>query len=109
MTLYFIGERAERLAEQNVQLVETQQDDNSKAIMVFTIVTVLFLPPSFISSYFGMNLKGIGNTDSGPRRFWYIAAPLTAGVTLLCVLLVYFTPIKREWKKGRDVRKEGGT
>ena len=47
-----LKERAERLAEQNVQLVETQQDDNSKAIMVFTIVTVLFLPPSFISSYF---------------------------------------------------------
>lgn len=95
-------ERARRLAEQNVQLVETQQDDNSKAIMIFTIVTVTFLPPSFVSSYFGMNLKGINNTDSGPAHFWEISAPLTFGVVVVCLLSVYLSAIKRKWK----LRKE---
>ena len=42
-------ERAKQLAVQDVQLVETFQDDNSKAVFVFTIVTVLFLPMSFVA------------------------------------------------------------
>lgn len=32
-----LRDRAKRLADQNVQLVETLQDDNSKAIFIFTV------------------------------------------------------------------------
>ncbi|KAL8758055.1 MAG: hypothetical protein Q9199_001785 [Rusavskia elegans] len=42
-----LRERAKVLAVQNVQLVETLADDNSRAIFVFTFITVLFLPLSF--------------------------------------------------------------
>lgn len=102
-----LKDRTSRLARQNVELIDAQQDDNGKAIMVFTIVTVLFLPPSFVSSYFGMNLDGIGNTTAGPGHFWYIAAPVTVGITALCVTIVYLSTIKRKWRKWRDKRREG--
>ena len=85
-----LKQRAKALAVQNVQLVETLQDDNSRAILIFTLITVLFLPLSFVAGYFGMNVAGINPTTSTTRHFWVVALPLTGGILLLCafVLLV---------------------
>ena len=71
-----LRERASRLAIQNVQLVETQLEDNGKAIIVFTVVTIFFLPLSFVTGFFGMNLEGITSTTSTVKHFWAIALPL---------------------------------
>lgn len=79
--------RAKSLAIQNVQLVETFQDDNSKAIFVFTIVTVLFLPMSFVASFFGMNVVGISATTTTLKHFWVIALPLTFGIVIPCTVV----------------------
>ncbi|KAL8704098.1 MAG: hypothetical protein Q9201_002732 [Fulgogasparrea decipioides] len=83
-----LRERAKVLAVQNVQLVETLADDNSRAIFVFTFITVLFLPLSFVAGFFGMNLAGIADTKSKVRHFWYIALPLTGGILVLCAVFV---------------------
>ena len=80
-------QRAESLAVQNVQLVETFQDDNSKAIFVFTIVTVLFLPMSFVASFFGMNVIGLSATTTPLKHFWVIALPLTFGIVIPCTVI----------------------
>ena len=79
-----LADRAKFLAIQNVELVETLQDDNSKAIFIFTMVTVLFLPLSFVAGFFGMNVAGITNTTSTVSHFWEIALPLTFGLIILC-------------------------
>ena len=79
--------RAKSLAIQNVQLVETFQDDNSKAIFVFTIVTVLFLPMSFVASFFGMNVVGISATTTTLKHFWVISLPLTFGIVIPCTIV----------------------
>lgn len=104
-------ERAKSLAIQNVQLVETFQDDNSKAIFVFTIVTVLFLPMSFVASFFGMNVIGLSATTTTLKHFWSIALPLTFGIVIPCTVValkgeeVYFgiarmyRGLKRPWSK----------
>ena len=80
-------DRAKSLAIQNVQLVETFQDDNSKAIFVFTIVTVLFLPMSFVASFFGMNVIGLSATTTPLKHFWVIALPLTFGIVIPCTIV----------------------
>ncbi|KAL8865736.1 MAG: hypothetical protein Q9198_009184 [Flavoplaca austrocitrina] len=83
-----LRERAKVLAVQNVQLVETFADDNSRALFVFTFITVLFLPLSFVAGFFGMNLDGIADTESRVTLFWYTALPLTAGILIMCILFI---------------------
>ena len=101
-----LADRAEILADQNVELVETLQDDNSKAIFIFTMVTVLFLPLSFVAGFFGMNVVGITNTTSTVLHFWAIAIPLSLGLIIVCVVVgvkgedTYFT-FARLWRAGR--------
>ena len=80
-------ERAKSHAIQNVQLVETFQDDNSKAIFVFTMVTILFLPMSFVAGFFGMNVIGISATTTTLRHFWTISLSLTFGIVIPCTVI----------------------
>ena len=81
-----LQERAKELAVRNVQLVETRQDDQSRAVFVFTIVTVIFLPLSFIAGFFGMNFNSITNSTYEVRHFWEIAVPVTVVIFILCAV-----------------------
>ncbi|KAI1561100.1 CorA, Mg2+ and Co2+ transporter [Pyrenophora tritici-repentis] len=45
-------------------------DTQNKAIFVLTGFTIVFLPLSFFTSYFGMNLKGIIDTDRTEEYYW---------------------------------------
>jgi Mg2+ and Co2+ transporter CorA len=98
-----LRERASRL---NVQLVETQLEDNSKAIIVFTVVTIFFLPLSFVTGFFGMNLEGITGTTSTVKHFWAIALPLTFGVVFTCLFAAFLGSIKRWIQRQTKSRKE---
>lgn len=62
-------------------------EDHGKAIMVFTIVTVIFLPLSFVTSFLGMNTTDIRDMGSSSSLFWAIAVPLTA-ITMASVLYI---------------------
>jgi Mg2+ and Co2+ transporter CorA len=104
-----LRERLSRLATQNVQVVETQLEDNGKAIIVFTVVTILFLPLSFVTGFFGMNLEGITGTTSTVKRFWIIALPLTFGVVLLCLFAAFWGSIRRWRRRYAKRRKEKNT
>jgi Mg2+ and Co2+ transporter CorA len=101
-----LRERASRLAIQNVQLVETKLEDNSKAIIVFTVVTIFFLPLSFVTGFFGMNLRGIAGTTSTVKHFWAIALPLTFGVVFMCLFAAFLGSIKRWIQRQTKRRKE---
>ena len=57
------------LANRTVQLVNMRLEDHGQAIMVFTIVTVIFLPLSFLSSFFGMNVSDIRTMGSSQWVF----------------------------------------
>lgn len=69
--------------------IELKQDNNGKAILVFTTVTVIFLPLSFMTSYFGMNTPGISDMDTGQWIFWAISVPLTIAVMGFCTIVAY--------------------
>ncbi|KAK2790106.1 hypothetical protein FQN53_000346 [Emmonsiellopsis sp. PD_33] len=57
---------------------------DSAAIRIITLVTLIYLPPSFVSTFLGMNLFSYGNSGSGftiSPQFWVfvvLAVPLTA-------------------------------
>ncbi|KAL8823570.1 MAG: hypothetical protein Q9191_005733, partial [Dirinaria sp. TL-2023a] len=71
-----------RSIEQNELAIVS--DSQNKAIIVFTGVTIIFLPLSFFTSYYGMNLTGIANTTLTENYFWKVCG----SVALLIVLLV---------------------
>lgn len=75
------------LSDSTKQSLEINEEDHGKAIMVFTIVTVIFLPLSFVTSFLGMNTTDIRDMGSSSTLFWTIAIPLTA-VTMGSVLYI---------------------
>ncbi|CAG8902282.1 unnamed protein product [Penicillium egyptiacum] len=81
--------KLDSLASQTRSGVDVRQEDQGKAILVFTIVTVVFMPLSFVTSYLGMNTTDIRNTNRSQTLFWAISAPLTLGIITI-VLLVAF-------------------
>jgi Mg2+ and Co2+ transporter CorA len=85
-------------------MVESNKDQQEKAALTFTTVTVLFLPLTLLASIFGMNTNDIRNMNLNQWVFWAIAAPLCAvGLTLWLLYLGSF----RKWaRRLRDWRKK---
>lgn len=77
--------------------LEVLEEDNSKAIFVFTVVAAVFLPLSFVTSYLGMNTTDIRNTNSSQSTFWAVAIPVTVIVIALAILAAYKGDRVREW------------
>ncbi|KAL4733718.1 hypothetical protein BDV11DRAFT_175422 [Aspergillus similis] len=81
--------RANILERQIVQRVDIIQEDHGKAILVFTIVSVIFLPLSFVSSYLGMNTADIRDMELNQALFWQVALPVTVVVVALVLVGAY--------------------
>lgn len=79
-------EQGDRLLQMVNESTEITKDDHSRAIFVFTVVTVIFLPLSFVAAYLSMN--GGPSEDSWRETqalFWQIATPLAVGVGVFCL------------------------
>ncbi|KEY73195.1 hypothetical protein S7711_04161 [Stachybotrys chartarum IBT 7711] len=81
--------RSQGLRDQVKQSIEILEEGHGKAIRVFTIVTLFFLPLSFVSSFFGMNVVDIRDTGRRQDLFWSIALPVTLGVLGVAYLYAY--------------------
>ncbi|MCJ1465838.1 hypothetical protein MMC07_004457 [Pseudocyphellaria aurata] len=84
-----LEDKGKRLAEQIRQLVDIKVEDNGKAIMVFTIVTVIFLPLSFVSSYFGMNTADVRNLELNQWIFWAVGGGTTIMVAAVVLAIAF--------------------
>ncbi|KAI0594964.1 hypothetical protein F4775DRAFT_595725 [Biscogniauxia sp. FL1348] len=80
---------ARDLTSQVKQSIEILEEGHGKAIRVFTIVTLFFLPMSFFSTFMGMNTTDIRDTNWDQRFFWMISLPLTAVVVGLAMIYGY--------------------
>jgi Mg2+ and Co2+ transporter CorA len=49
--------------------IEVAEEGNSKAVLVFTLVTIIFLPLSFVASLFGMNTADMRNIENNQSIF----------------------------------------
>ena len=80
------------------QTINVRKESNNKAILIFTVVTVIFLPLSFVSSYLGINSVDIRNSSFTQARFWQIALPVTVVVlAVVYVLLRLKRGVKRSF------------
>ncbi|KAK3368446.1 hypothetical protein B0H63DRAFT_76320 [Podospora didyma] len=79
-----------RMVQQVRELTEIMEDDQGRAVVVFTVVAVTFLPLSFVASYLSMSggTDGLGmEWGEVQALFWTVAGPLTVGVALFCLLV----------------------
>ena len=81
---------SDRLFERTVKLVDIRMEDHGKTILVFTLVTVIFLPLSFVTSFFGMNVSDIRNMDGNQSLFWAVAVTVTAVVVGIAVVFAFY-------------------
>ena len=86
-----LRDRLSRMAIQIVQLVDTEQDNSNQVILIFTFVTIFFLPASVIAGYYAMDLPGV-HGDVG--AFWKAVVGTTSTVFILSGLFAYRNAIE---------------
>lgn len=69
-------------------MIDTNKDRQEQAVVAFTIVTIVFLPLSFVSSFLGMNTVDIRESNKGEYLFWSSAVPLT---TVILITALHWT------------------
>ncbi|KAL8936945.1 MAG: hypothetical protein Q9216_004676 [Gyalolechia sp. 2 TL-2023] len=98
-----LDERARGIAAFNLYRIESNRDRQEGAILVFTIVTIIFLPLSFVSSFFGMNTSDIRDMATPQWAFWASAVPLTAIVVGVSIFVARkIEPVKDWWSSLSD-------
>ncbi|KAK7208528.1 hypothetical protein BZA70DRAFT_245301 [Myxozyma melibiosi] len=61
-------------------IFNTMSVQENEAMRQLTLVTIVFLPLTFLTGYFGMNFKEFGALDNTTMYFWAIAIPVTVAV-----------------------------
>ncbi|KAL7942584.1 hypothetical protein V8C42DRAFT_360023 [Trichoderma barbatum] len=89
--------RSRVLKEQVKQTIEILEEDHGKAIRVFTIVTLFFLPLSFVSSFLGMNTADVRTMHHKQGLFWITGIPVTIFVLTLAYIYGYKGDDIRDW------------
>jgi Mg2+ and Co2+ transporter CorA len=75
------------------------RDVQERAIRLVTGVTIIFLPLSFCTSYFGMNLQGIVGTSRSEGYFWYVCGTTALGIIVVVILYALRHRIKQNFMK----------
>ncbi|KAF2681263.1 hypothetical protein K458DRAFT_372123 [Lentithecium fluviatile CBS 122367] len=103
------------LKSKTASLLEARSSTKQgRAVMLFTIVTIIFLPLSFFTSYFGQNVSEITGDPKNPTSWhlWRIATPITIIVVAVAFIVAFYIgkPDSRVWGHGRraeDVERQG--
>lgn len=61
--------------------------EQSRSVMIFTIVTIIFLPLSFFSSVFGMNVSNWSGTPTNPSLDYVILVMATISLLVIVIAL----------------------
>ena len=86
----------------------------NETLKQLSFVTILFLPLTFLSGYFGMNFEEFPAIKHSDMFFWSLAAPITTVVALVLGRKAIYNRIWRGvWKRrlqaggDRTTRREG--
>lgn len=84
----FLSDKVTFLLDATLGLINVEQN---VIIKIFSIVTVFFLPPTLVSSMYGMNFHNM------PELEWEWGYPMAVAIMLLCALLSYVYFRRKEW------------
>lgn len=85
-----LRENSNNLINRTFQLVNIRLENYGKAFLVFTIVTIIFLPLSFISSFVGMNFADIRDMERTRDLFEIIAGSLAIVTVVFALFLAFY-------------------
>ena len=68
----------------------------SRSVMIFTAITIIFLPLSFFTSYFGMNLTDIVKTSRTSTYFWGIAGLVSGSIVIAIFAIMKFLNVLKD-------------
>lgn len=84
----FISSNLAFLLDATLGIISTEQN---AIIKIFSIVSVVFLPPTLIASIYGMNFKNM------PELHWGMGYPITIVLMLLTACIPYLVFRKKGW------------
>jgi magnesium transporter len=84
----FIFQRLDYLQNTVLGLIDIEQN---KSIKIFTIVAVIFMPPTLIASMYGMNFKHM------PELEWVYGYPFAISLIVISSLVTLYIFKKRGW------------
>ena len=90
---------ASQLGEWHRNQLKSNKDHQEHAIMMFTVVTVIFLPLSFVATLLGMNTNDVRNMEMSQWIYWASALPLTLLVVGCCSLWLIGTDKLGSWTR----------
>ncbi|KAH9441937.1 hypothetical protein Pst134EA_032068 [Puccinia striiformis f. sp. tritici] len=64
----------------------TMSFSTNESMKHLSVVTIIFLPLTFLTGYFGMNFVNFGAIQGSDAFFWFLAAPIT---TILALVFTY--------------------
>ncbi|KAF8538377.1 cora-like Mg2+ transporter protein-domain-containing protein [Trichophaea hybrida] len=96
-----IVESARSARDIEFQLLNLKQANTnfheSRVVTVFTVITIIFLPLSFLTGFFGMNVKEIsGNSNTYTLGYFWLWAGTSCAVVVILAFLVAFNRKTRE-------------
>lgn len=104
--LKMLQDKCSALKEQVKQAIEVIEENHGKAIRVFTIVTLFFLPLSFVSTFLGMNTTDVDGLKWDQSIFWITSLPITAMVLILALLYGYKGDEMSDWFRSKTKTKQ---
>ncbi|KAJ8114524.1 hypothetical protein OPT61_g3611 [Boeremia exigua] len=94
-----ISEQARNVHDMLFQILELKQTllsiQQNRVVIIFTVITIIFLPLSFISSIFGMNATELSDGSSVPlSRIFAYMFPISFTVSIAALGWAFVLPIR---------------
>ncbi|KAK0643764.1 hypothetical protein B0T16DRAFT_494732 [Cercophora newfieldiana] len=96
--LWEITKAADDLIDLVFNTIAAYQNETLKQL---TIATIVFLPLTFLTGYFGQNFEPFPELEAGIRLFWQIAAPVVVGTILLLKRDMIYEYLKSVFQRRR--------
>jgi len=84
----FLSDKITFLLDATLGLINVEQN---VIIKIFSVVAVFFLPPTMVSSIYGMNFQHM------PELSWVGGYPMALGIMALCAIIPYIYFRKKGW------------